>query len=96
MCLWGSRAWRRGGIRRSDVRGCRTARGGSEAACEQKWNMDEEVAESWEEAADSEVNHERFTVPSVKGDHHTPASNICSQLFVFFFSLFKVRGVVPR
>ncbi len=30
--------------------------------------MDEEVAESWEEAADSGVNNERLHVPSVQGE----------------------------
>lgn len=30
--------------------------------------MDEEVAESWEEAADSEVINEMFLVLSVEGD----------------------------
>lgn len=43
-------------------------RGGSDGAphsvSEAKWNMDEEVAESWEEAADSGVSNESLNIPS--------------------------------
>lgn len=33
--------------------------------------MDEEVAESWEEAADSGVNNETLYIPSVNGEYHS-------------------------
>lgn len=34
-----------------------------------KWNMDEEVAESWEEAVDSGVNNWKRCMCLVKGGH---------------------------
>lgn len=44
--------------------------------------MEEEVAESWEEAADSEVNNERLIIPSDKGEHLCGSFNKFTCLFL--------------